>query len=142
MADQFTDLGFRMEADDAMERYFAACWDTKEIVDLEDGLYLRWQTEPGICCWLSVDRGDQSLLDWDMHFVTEHQNGVAFDADLALDEAGQSGNIRMLLHPGEEGETPVVASAPALAYWPDREPGSPGLAQLACYAEELTLCAP
>lgn len=138
MADQMTDLGFRFDEPDALDRYFAAHWDSKQLIDLDGAVYLRMLTEPGIQCWLSVDPEDQSLLDWDTHFAAQHQTGVAFDADLSLDAAGQSGNIRMLLHPGEQ-EQPIVAAVPALAYWQDREPGSPGLAQFACYAEALTV---
>jgi len=134
MADQMTCLGFTFNSEEDLQRFFSDHWEKKAVIDMARGVYLRLDVAEGIQCWLSVDPENHEVLDWDMHYAHAVQQGCCFDADLGMDEAGQSGYIRVLLKPGTDDELPLTVAAPALAYWPDREPGSPGLVSPAFYA--------
>lgn len=133
MADQLSALGFESEQ---MEAFFAARWKDKQVLDMENGLYVRLDASESIACYLSVSRDTQQLLDWDAHCLIGTRLPCAFDADLLLDQAGQSGLIRVLLSPAER-DIPLVVSAPVLGAWDDREPGAPGLIQPAFCAERI-----
>ena len=138
MADQLRCLGFDFSEPGSLEAFFEKHWAGKAVIDMAEGVYLRLTCGRQIVCILSVDPETQEVLDWDMHFMDGEAVGCSFVEDLALDEAGQSGTLRLCLDPAGV-ELPVIVSAPMLAPWSDREPGSPGLARLAAYAEELTL---
>lgn len=136
MANQFTDLGI-----DWSPAFMEALrqQEEKRLVDMEHGVYL--------CCggmgedveaWFSMSRETAEVLDWDLHFRSPQRVGCAFHKDIALDAAGQSGIIQVLLHPGEENEKELAVVVPVLATWPEREEGAPGLVQLALYAETLS----
>ncbi len=135
MANQFSSLGFDPAQ---MEAFFSAAWPLRQELDLEGGFYVRLDAGSGVSCCLSVHRDTQALLDWDAHFASERRCPCAFERDVLTDEQGQSGLIRVVLHPGGD-EIPVVASVPLLAAWNEREEGAPGLIQLACCAEEVEI---
>lgn len=134
MADQMSCMGFDSSK---MSAFFDWAWPRRQVVDMEDGLYVKLNAGSAIECWVSISREEQEMLDWEVHFASDLRQGCAFDTDVALDGDCQSGLIRVLLHPGEDRETPITVSAPMLAAWADREPGAPGLLQLAFYAEEV-----
>lgn len=138
MADQLQCLGFDFDSPEKLEQFFARHWDKKTLVDMTGGVYLRMDVTPMISCWLSVDPEDQSLLDWDVHCDAGSRLPCAFVEQLACDDREQSGLIRLTLDPGGE-ETDIIVACPALALWPERESGSPGLVSLALYAENVSL---
>ncbi len=133
MANQLSSLGFDPAQ---MEAFFTAAWPRRQVLDLEGGLYVRLDAGSGVSCCLCIHRDTQALLDWDAHFTSPLRCPCAFEEDMLTDEQGQSGLIRVVLHPGGD-EIPVVASVPLLAAWSEREEGAPGLIQLACCAEEV-----
>ena len=132
MADQLSCVGF----DPAnMDAFYDWAWKNKRVTDMEDGLYVLLGAGEHVGCWLSVDRETQDILDWDVHYASRLRQDCAFVRDVELDAHGQSGIICVALHPGQERETLVNLSVPVLAPWAEREEGSPGLLQTACYAE-------
>ena len=137
MAEQLQCLGFDFDAPEKLERFFADHWERKRLVDLADGVYLRLDVTDAVSCWLSVDPETQALLDWDMHCASGVLLPCAFAERLSCDERGQSGLLRLTLDPGGE-ETDVTVACPALALWPEREGGAPGLVSLALYAESVS----
>ena len=135
MTDQLRCIGFDFDSNEKLERFFDAHWQSKTLVDMADGIYLRMDVKPGIACWMSVDPESRQLLDWDMHIDSGRRLPCAFGEQLTADEQGQSGLVSLTLDPAGE-ELTLTASCPALALWPERECGAPGLVSLALYAGE------
>lgn len=110
----------------------------QRLVDMEDGVYGCLEDGEGIACWLCLnpESGEAEAMSW--HLETANRSGCAFDGDVALDDLGQSGLVRLLLCPGEN-EVPLTVHVPVLAAWADREAGAPGLAQLTVYASACRL---
>lgn len=110
----------------------------QRLVDMEDGVYGCLEDGEGIACWLSLNPESGETEDVSWHLETAHRNGCAFDGNVALDDLGQSGLVRLLLCPGEN-EVPLTVHVPVLAAWAEREAGAPGLAQLTMYAPACQL---
>ncbi len=144
MASRLTDIGFNFE--DRQDRYDFLTWAYTEQAEVyEQPLWKMavYQQESGIQCWFPLNEEGEPA-DYNFHYVSGRYNPIRVMKCLQSDTEGKSGLYACEVDLDEGNgdgipEVPINLFLPAAELMGPLEPGGEYEAQIACFAETITV---